>query len=209
MKQKKKLLRSLIYVLILLAAIIILFHWYTVQNSKRIEERNKSYAADSAEQTGEQINVELRNGLNIIHTYTFFIGESLKKPEISDQMLKEIESNSLFDAIVFTNKDGINHVSDGRTSDGADRDYYLNGMKGESGISVVFDSHFFNETMLCFYAPVWHKGEIIGVLRGAYLAEEYLKSMLATTYFGQKASVHLCMRDGTVVACSEESRRNI
>ncbi len=203
MKQKKKLLRSLIYVLILLAAIIILFHWYTVQNSKRIEERNKSYAADSAEQTGEQINVELRNGLNIIHTYTFFIGESLKKPEISDQMLKEIESNSLFDAIVFTNKDGINHVSDGRTSDGADRDYYLNGMKGESGISVVFDSHFFNETMLCFYAPVWHKGEIIGVLRGAYLAEEYLKSMLATTYFGQKASVHLCMRDGTVVACSE------
>ncbi len=203
MKQRKKLLQSLIYVLVLLAAIIMLFQWYTVQNSRRMEEQNKRYATDSAEQTGEQINVELENGLNIINTYTFFIGESLTRPEVTDQMLKEIESNSLFDTVVFTGKDGINHASDGRTSDGADHDYYLNGMKGESGISVVFDSQFFNETMLCFYAPVRFKGEIVGVLRGAYLAEEYLKSMLATTYFGQEASVHLCMRDGTVVACSD------
>lgn len=131
-----------------------------------MEERNQSYAADSAEQTGEQINVELENGLNIINTYTYFIGESLKKPEISPQMLKEIESNSMFDTVVFTDIDGINYTSDGRTSDASGRDYYRKGIDGESGISVVFDSHFFNETMLCFYAPVRCRGEIIGVLRG-------------------------------------------
>lgn len=203
MKAKKKFLQPLVYVLILLAAIIILFQWYTVQNSRCIEERNKNYATDSAEQTGEQINVELENGLNIISTYTFFVGESLEKPEVTQQMLEAIEGNSLFDAVVFTDKDGINHVSDGRTSDGSEHDYYHKGMKGETGISVVLDSHFFDETMLCFYAPVRYKGEIIGVLRGAYLAEEYLKSMLATTYFGQEASVHLCTRDGKVVACSD------
>lgn len=27
--------------------------------------------------------------------------------------------------------------------------------------------------------------------------------MLATTYFGEDASVHLCMQDGTVIACSD------
>lgn len=203
MKEKRKLLQPIIYGLILLTAIVVLFQWYTTQNSKRMEERNKSYATDSAEQTGEQISVELENGLNIINTYTYFIGESLKKPEISPQMLKEIESNSMFDTVVFTDIDGINHTSDGRTSDASGRDYYRKGIDGESGISVVFDSHFFNETMLCFYAPVRCRGEIIGVLRGAYLAEEYLKSMLTTTYFGEKASVHLCMQDGTVIACSD------
>ncbi|NBH13781.1 hybrid sensor histidine kinase/response regulator [Lachnospiraceae bacterium] len=203
MKQKKKLLQSLFYILILAVAIIILFQWYTVQNSRRMEERNKSYAADSAQQTGEQINVELENALNIIRTYTFFVGESLKEPQITQQTLQQMEGNSLFDAVVFTDKDGINHIADGRTSDASKHDYYLQGMKGETGISVVRDSQFFDETMLCFYAPVRCKGKIIGVLRGAYLAEEYLKSMLATTYFGQEASVHLCMRDGTVVACSD------
>ena len=204
MKGKRKLLQPMLYVLLLLAGIIILFRWYTTQNSIRIEERNKSYATDSAEQTVEQINLELENALNIIRTYTYFVGESLTEPVVTQEMLKKIESNSMFDSVLFTDIDGVNHVSDGQTSDASGRDYYVNGLRGESGISVVFDSRFFDEVMLCFYAPVRCKGEIIGVLRGVYLAEEYLKNMLAATYFGEEASVHLCLQDGTVIACSDK-----
>ena len=61
---------------------------------------------------------------------------------------------------------------------------------------------FYDETMLCFYAPVRYDGKVIGVLRGAYLAEEYLKDMLKTTYFGEPANVYLSMPDGTVIASS-------
>lgn len=66
-------------------------------------------------------------------------------------------------------------------------------MKGNSGISIISNPSFHSETMACFYAPVHYEGNIIGVLRGAYLAEEYLQSMLTTTYFGEKADVFLCM----------------
>lgn len=41
-------------------------------------------------------------------------------------------------------------------------------MSGNSGIEIIFDPHFFDETMACFYAPVYYKGEIIGVLRGLF-----------------------------------------
>ncbi len=205
MKGKRKLLQPILYVLLLLAGIIILFRWYTTQNSVRMEERNKSYATDSAEQTVEQITVELGNALNIISTYAYFVGESLTEPVVTPEMLKKIESNSMFDAVLYTDLEGVNYVSDGQTSDASGRDYYVNGLRGESGLSVVFDSSFFDETMLCFYAPIRCRGEIVGVLRGAYLAEEYLKSMLATTYFGEEASVHLCLQDGTVIACSDKS----
>lgn len=41
---------------------------------------------------------------------------------------------------------------------------------------------FFDETMVCFYAPVYYKGEIIGVLRGTYMAERYLQDMLAFSH---------------------------
>ena len=203
MKGKRKLLQQIAYVVLLIAGVVVLFHWYTTQNSQRMEERNKNYAADSARQTASKIDEKLENALNLIDTYTYFIGESLTKPEISSQRLSEMEENMLFDALVFTDSSGDNHSSDGRTSEGIGRDYFVNGMKGESGITVVFDSEFYNEAMLCFYAPVRFDGEIIGVLRGAYLAEEYLKDMLVTTYFGEKASVHMCLPDGTVIACSD------
>ncbi len=177
--KKKNYLYKVIYVILLIIAIIILFRWYATQNRSRMEERNKNYAADSARQIANKIDDELSNAL------------------------KEVNENMLFDVLVYTDADGINHSSDGKTSDASGRDYYLLGMQGNSGISVVFDSKLYSETMLCFYAPVVYNGEIIGVLRGAYLAEEYLKDMLATTYFGESASVHLCMPDGQILACSD------
>ncbi len=206
--RKKKYLQKVIYVVLLLIAIIILFHWYTVQNRNRMEERNKSYAADSARQTADKIDKELENALDLINTYTYFLGESLTEPRVTVQMLAKMEENSMFDTLVFTDMQGKNYVFDGRTSNAGDKDYYIHGIKGESGISVVFDSAFYDETMLCFYAPVQYKGEVIGVLRGAYLAEKYLKDMLTTTYFGESASVHLCMPDERILACSDSRAHN-
>ncbi|MDE7045544.1 MAG: hybrid sensor histidine kinase/response regulator, partial [Acetatifactor sp.] len=173
-------MQKIIYMVLLLIAVIVLFHWYTTQNRKRMEDRNKSYASDSAYHMAEHIDEKLNNALDLIKTYTFFIENSLTEPEISDEMLKEIKDNLLFDALVFTNTEGVNHISDGRTSDAAGKDYFVNAMQGKSGITVVYDSAFYDETMLCFYSPVRYNGEIIGVLRGAYLAEEYLKDMLST-----------------------------
>lgn len=145
---------------------VILFCWYTNQNSIHVEERNKSYASDSARQTMIRINEKMNNALALITTYAHFVSERLNEPVIDERLLKEIEHNALFDAVLFTDPAGINHTSDGRTSDASDRDFYQKGMRGESGIAVILDSYFFNETMISFYAPVRYQGEIIGVLRG-------------------------------------------
>lgn len=206
--KKEKYLQKVIYVILLMTAIIILFQWYTIQNRNRMKNRNKNYATDSAQQTADHIDEKLNNALDLINTYTYFLGRSLTEPKVDIQILKEIKDNSLFDALVFTDKEGINFTPDGRTSSASGRDYYNNGMRGQSGISVVFDSDFYDEIMLCFYAPIRFEGEIIGVLRGAYLAEEYLKDMLSTTYFGETASVHLCMPDGRIIACSDANAHN-
>ncbi len=198
--KNKKLLYQITYILFLLLAIIIIFYWYTTQNNLRIEERNKSYAADSARQTAMRIDDELDNALNLIQTYTYFIGQNSNGPNITAQTLKEMESHSMFDALTFTDAQGIDYASDGQTFDAAQRTFYQEGIHGSSDIDIIFDPHFFNETTACFYAPVHYQGRIIGVLRGAYLAEEYLQNMLATSYFGEKADVFLCTTDGRVIA---------
>lgn len=175
--------------LFLLTAVIIVFRWYTIQNKERIENQNKNYAADSVRQTAAKIDEELNNAQDLINTYTYFLEESLTDSTVTAQKLKEIEKNSQFDAVIFTDINGKDYTSDGRTSDVTQRDFYINGLRGESGISPIFDSYFFDGIMVNFYAPVRSKGEIIGVLRGAYLAEKYLKDMLITTYFGEEADV--------------------
>ncbi len=200
----KKSLQKISYVILLLVAIVILFGWYTSQNRSRMIERNKNYAADSARLKALQIDEELNNAQNLVNTYAYFLGNGLKEPKITTDMLKEMEGHSLYDALLFTNRDGMDLASDGRMVNVSDRDFYINGIKGENGISLIFDPRFFNEIMVCFYAPVTCQGEIIGVLRGAYLAEEYLQDMLKTTYFGEEAEVFLCTPDGRVVASSHD-----
>ncbi len=73
--KKKKSLQEISLILFLLAAIVIIFFWYSTQNSRRIEIRNKNYAADSARQTMIRVNEEMNNALELITTYAYFVGE--------------------------------------------------------------------------------------------------------------------------------------
>lgn len=201
--KKKISIQEIIYAVLLLVAIIFLFFRFSLQTSSRIEEQNKAYASDSARMKSKQIDDELNNALSQINTYAYFVGESLTEPVITAEMLKKMEESAYFDAIIFTDAEGIDYASDGRTADVTKRWFYQDGISGNSSIEIIFDPHFFDETMACFYTPVRYNDRIIGVLRGAFLAEEYLKSMLTTTYFGEDAHVFLCAPDGRVIASSD------
>ncbi|MDE7178216.1 MAG: response regulator [Lachnospiraceae bacterium] len=201
--KKQKPLQEIIYAVFLLIAIILLFLWFRAQNSSRTVKQNRDYAADSAQMKAEQIDDEMNNALGRIKTYAYFVGEGLTEPGITPQMLKTMEDNSLFDAVIFTDLNGADYASDGQTADVSERHFYKDGIAGNSGSEIIFDSNFFNETMACFYAPVYLNGQIIGVLRGAFLAEEYLRNMLGTTYFGEAAKVYLCEPNGQVIASSD------
>lgn len=204
MNEKRKSPLGVFYTLLLLVAIIILFWWYTSQNSRRIETQNLNYAADSAQQTAEYIAKEFQNAKNRISTYSYFLGESLSEQRVDAKELSEMVENSLFDSFIYTDTNGISTLSDGRTADTSGREYFAEGMKGETGMSVETDSPLFEETVITFYSPVYHQGVLMGVLEGIYSADSYLYDMLDVSYFGENADVFLCMQDGTKIACSDQ-----
>ena len=196
-------IQNIILAVFLLVAIILLFFWFSTQTSIRTEEQNKNYAADSARLKSEQIDDELDNALSQIESFAYFVGEGLTEPDVTVQTLAKLEETSYFDAVLFTDSNGVDHASDGRTDDVTERRFFLDGIQGKSSIEIIFDPRLFDETMACFYAPVQFEGQTIGVLRGVFLAEEYLQNMLATTYFGEEAQVFLCVPDGRVIASSD------
>ncbi|MCM1123595.1 MAG: response regulator [Eubacterium sp.] len=202
MNENKKLWQNVLYILILLVAIVLLFRWYSVSNKQQIENRNLNYAMDSARQTTQRISSEFTNAGRRVRNYAYFLSVGQNEVEINADMLAELENNVDFDSMRFVNEEGINLTSDGTLSDSVDRDYFEAGMRGESGCSMVLNSRVTGRTTMVFYAPVKEGDQVIGVLLGLYLAEDYLQEILETSYFGEEADVYLCTRNGDVIASS-------
>ncbi len=203
MKQQNKIWYSAFYAVIILIAVLLLFFFYTMQNKIRIQEQNRIYAEDSARQTVERIESEFNNALQRIQNCAYLVSNGGGVDACDAQMLKDIERNSTFDNIRFTNADGLNLASDGNTNDSSDRSYFRRGMKGESGMETVAASRITGRPMMVFFAPVYNGAEVAGIFLGLYFSEDYLREILSATYFGEPADVFLCMPDGTVIASSD------
>ena len=201
MRTRKKTWPNVVFICILLAAVFLLFRWYSTANSRRIERQNLNYAMDSADTTAQRIGSEFQNALLRLRNYAYLLGTNQSRPEVTPALLKGMEEHASFDAIRFTNAQGLNLASDGRTNDSSDRNYYHSGMRGESGLEVV-RSRQTGQLMTVFYAPIEYDGEIIGMLLGLYFAEDYLRDMLTVSYFGEPADAYLCSTDGRVIASS-------
>ncbi len=203
MEQKKKTGQPIIYAILFLAVVLVLFLVYTIQNRTRIQEQNRIYAQDCARQTAKRIESEFDNALQRIQNAAYLVSNNGNSWEITAQLLKDLENNTTFDAIRFTNADGVNLASSGATNDSSDREYFARGMRGESGLEAVKESRITGKPMMVFYAPVYREGTVAGMFLGLYFAEDYLRDMLAASYFGEAADVFLCTKDGRVIAGSD------
>ncbi len=202
MRQQKKTWQQTIYALLFLAAVLILFLIYTTQNRARIQEQNRIYAEDCARQMAERIESEFDNALQRIQNSAYLVSADEGGLEINAGLLREMEENTTFDAIRFTSADGLNLASTGETNDSSDRDYFVRGMRGESGAETIAESGITGKPMMVFYAPVYQGKEIAGMFLGLYFAESYLQDMVSASYFGEAADVFLCSQEGKVIASS-------
>ena len=204
MKQQKRPAQPVFYAILFLIAVLVLFFVYTTKNRVRIQEQNRVYAEDCARQTAKRIKSEFNNALQRIRNAAYLVSNGKNSVDISAQVLKELEENTIFDAIRFTDKDGVNLASSGATNDNSDRKYFASGMRGESGLEMVKKSRLTGRAMMVFYAPVYHESEITGLFLGLYFAEDYLRDMLTASFFGEAADVYLCTQEGMVIASSGE-----
>ena len=107
MKQENRTWQPVINAFFIFIVLLILFYFYTTQNRARIQEQNRIYAEDCARQTVGRIESEFDNALQRLENSAFLVAAGTKTPKIDTQILKEMEDNTSFNAISFTNADGI------------------------------------------------------------------------------------------------------
>ena len=91
--------------LFLCGMVLLLFYRFTTQNSERIEEQNRIYAADAARQAAISIDEQFRATQEALGTYAYFLERTLDSAAISPELLAALEKRSTFDAVRFTGAD--------------------------------------------------------------------------------------------------------
>lgn len=195
----RKIWIQILFACILLVFIVVIFVVFTKKNNERIIRQNENYVEAVTVQMAERIEDTLTGAQNSINTMAYLYGNSLESPEVDAKALKDMAENSIFEYVEFVDKNGINLTVEGKKADVSDREYYIEGMKGNSGIFMTLNSRITNETLVSFYTPLRYKDEIIGVLIGIY-REEGMQRILSTEFFGTQAKTYLCTGDGTVIS---------
>ena len=204
--------RQMLVWAILIVCIALAFLNFSRENFDRVVTLNASYAADAARQKARYIDEVLVNAQNSIRQMAFWCSQYdiLPKADGGRAVLQKITANSPFDHLEFVDSVGLDRTAPGGMVDVSDRTYFLEGMKGNSGIDVVFHPRVTNGTLVMFYAPVYQGSKIIGVLVGHY-REQRMQEILETYFFGKEGKAYLCMADGTVISATrqESGRENM
>lgn len=195
----RKMRMQILFACILLAFVVLVFIIFTKENNERIIRQNENYVEDVTVQMAERIDDILTSAQDSINTMAYLYGNTLESPKVDAEALKDLTENSAFEYVEFVDKSGINITFEGKTADVSDREYYIEGMKGNTGVSMTLHSRITNETLVAFYTPLRYKGEIIGVLNGIY-REEGMQRILSAEFFGTQAKTYLCAGDGTVIS---------
>ena len=189
--------------IITMASLVAAFFMFTLRNKSSITTRNKEYLKESTTSLQQRLNVKFESSLHNISSIAYLFGESISSVEESKSLIKDIEKQTEFDYVRFITKEGDDITSEGEAPNVnlSDRDYFIDGMKGNKGITLVEKSRVNGQRQVGFYAPVYSSSNIEGILIGFYL-ESSLSSDLYNTFYGKQSSVCIIDSNKTIVTSS-------
>ena len=191
-----------IVIVLALAVIMGAFAVFLTMNTERINAQNAQYLQGSTQQSARRISEWMTDSQTEVKLLSSMYERGLARAEdASIEGIKVLAETTKFDYVTFSAMDGLTVDDRGQTGDASDREYYVRGIEGDSGVCATADSLFYGALSVIFYTPLRYDGEVIGVIAGAY-REDSMEEFLATYFFGEQTSTYLCTRDGTVVAHS-------
>lgn len=193
-----KMVKKVFFIAVVAFCVIMAFVQFISDNNRRATLISVKSLRDSTVQSGMQIDEVLEGAQNEIGLMAVLYVEMLEDLEMNEGDLKKFAEAASFDSIEFTDTYGMGLNSEGEKVDVSDKNYFQEGMKGNSGVDVIFGSKQEKENMIVFYTPVYLEDEIIGVLTGSY-KESKMREIIYNTFFGEEARTFLCLRDGTII----------
>lgn len=195
--------------LVLTLLIITINIFYTHSSKKLFLSQAEYFVHQAAVDKSVQLDFANNYGLNNLQLFASFCSSKMTEKDLKNpqELVSQFSNNNPFDFIEYIRWDGLNYMSSypqAAAFDASDRPYYINGMKGISGIWANFKPKASREPLLNFYTPLYYKNEIAGVLLGSLAAQSSVSKTLESTFFDQKLICLLCNEDFTIVSSSTD-----
>lgn len=197
---RNRILAACAAIIVVIAALMLFMN----ANSARITAQNAQYLEGTTNQTTRRVDDLLSNGLATVETAAKVYGQTLASPSVDPQQAVQMVDSTQFNYTFLITADGVAHNIDGRTEQVNEREYYIRGMQGQSGVCAVENAAFDEHQIIAFYAPVLYDGVPVAVFACVY-NQETLTRYMTTSFFGVQTATYLCDRDGNVLARSGEA----
>jgi len=168
-----------------LLTVIILYS--RVQESV-ISQQIESAVSQSTDNLCSIIDSSLGYALNSIQVVSNAVTGRMTSPELENvaEVLGSLISTTPFSRIEYIRSDGMNLTDAGAPFDASEREYYIRGITGESGIWINYHPKYSEEPLLNFYTPLYYNNKIAGVLTGTLGGNTDVAPMLMSGLYGQK-----------------------
>ena len=181
----------------------IIFSFYSYE--RKLDENLKDYAYSKLDETVKDQAFVIKSKIQDEKRILINIADYLAKGGSEtnrQQLMGSMEKGSTFEAIGYSDKNGIIKEPGGKQTDISKREYYKKAIKGEETIQYIESSIEKKEPEIIIAVPVKKGSEIKGVVAGKFGTDEVEKA-LKTEDFGGKGYFCLCDTKGNVIATTK------
>lgn len=147
----------------------------------------------NTQKVAEQTHLSLRYARTSIMQASGTVSRKMDGPVLqnSDLNLALLVKQTPFSKLDYTRSDGIN-VVEGDSTNVSNKEFFLRGMVGETGLVIEYHSKKSQEAIVRFFTPLVYKDSIVGVLSGMMGGKSDIRSMLDYKIYGENIVGVLC-----------------
>lgn len=194
---------SVVLAIVSAALIMVVLINYTFIQRKNVINNAEQVTNQMAEYIASNISNEIGYAKSSINLSVITIAQAMTSDTLDNpaEVIQPMVENTPFGGVEYIRADGMNIMNIGEPFDASDRVYYIEGIKGNSGIWNNYHPKTSKETLINFYTPLIYDGKIAGVITGYIEATSQIAPLFETTLFGQK--IHgLVVDENNMVICS-------
>lgn len=201
-KRKVRIITIAIISFLLLISIMVV---YSKTQEQILEDQLKQTISKNTVEVARVVDSTVNYAINSIQVTSIAVSSTMTG-EVLENPLEELKNyieNTPFNSIEYIRADGMNITDAGDPFDASNRVYYIEGMKGNTGIWVNFTPKYSKEPLLNFYTPLMYEGKIVGVLTGTVEGNSSIKNLLIDSMYDQSVVGIIIDENNTIIASTE------
>lgn len=207
MNKKNSLITRLITSLLVVIMIFVVLINYALAQRERVID-NAEYVTN---QMAEYISANISNELGYAKSSIVLVSNTISKAMTADTLENPSEvivpmiEKTPFGSIEYIRADGMNVMNIGQPFDASDRVYYIEGIKGNTGIWNNYHPKTSKDTLINFYTPLYYDNNIVGVITGYIEANRQVASLFETNLYGKEIEGFIVDENNMVICSTDDT----